>query len=80
MILSDANLPVVTPPVPAPEALYRCGGAVERLQELYALSVDFLVDAFRDNAGGARPDTRFLRLLPGNQLCHDDLCPDRQPG
>ena len=64
MILSDANLPVVTPPVPAPEAFTDAAAAVERLQELYALSVDFLVDAFRDNAGGARPDTRFRAFYP----------------
>ncbi len=64
MIPSDANLPVISPDVPAPEEFRDPAAAVARLQELYKIAVDFLTETFSENVIGARPETRFRAFYP----------------
>lgn len=64
MIESDANLPVVSPEVPAAEEFRDPKAAVDRLNTLYKIAVDFLTETFSSHVVGARPDTRFRAFYP----------------
>ncbi|MEL6960219.1 MAG: AMP nucleosidase [Pseudomonadota bacterium] len=57
-------MPVVSPEVPAPEAFRDPAAAVDRLQELYRIAVDFLTRTFDENISGSRPDARFRAFYP----------------
>jgi len=64
MNAADPNLPVVTPPVPEPEAFRDPAAAVARLRELYETATGFLCQKFSETVSGGRPAARFRAYYP----------------
>ncbi|SFO92236.1 AMP nucleosidase [Tranquillimonas alkanivorans] len=58
------NLPVVTPPMPEPQAFTDAASAVERLCDLYDAASDFLCRKFSDAVQNGRPDARYRAFYP----------------
>jgi len=68
MNLSDANLPILSPDVPEPEAFSDAAAAVARLNELYRIAVEFLTENFEARIGSSQPDTRYRAFYPEIRL------------
>ncbi len=68
MNTAEPHLPVTSPEVPAPEAFSDPAAAVVRLQELYRIASDFLVEKFSAALSGGRPDMRFRAFYPEIRL------------
>ncbi|KAF0675939.1 AMP nucleosidase [Profundibacterium mesophilum] len=64
----ETSLPLVTPPVPEPEAFTDAAAAVERLKELYEGAATFLSEKFADAARGGRPQARYRAYYPEVRL------------
>ncbi len=61
---ADPELPIEAPDLPEPEAFHDAKAAVQRLCELYAISVGFLSDRFSAAASGGRPVARYRAFYP----------------
>ena len=64
MNLSDPNLPIEAPDMPAPEAFFDAKAAVARLREIYDTSVSFLTGRFSEAVTGGRPTSRYRAFYP----------------
>ncbi|RVT83387.1 AMP nucleosidase [Rhodobacteraceae bacterium CCMM004] len=64
----DANLPLVTPEVPAPEAFTDPEAAVERLDTLYRAACRFLCDRFSETLVSGCPEARYRAYYPEIRL------------
>ncbi len=65
---ADPHLPVVSPPVPAPEAFTDAGAAVARLVELYRIATDFLCENFAATLSSGTAPARFRAFYPEIRL------------
>ncbi len=68
MIISDANLPIETVDVPAPELFCDADKAVDRLCELYKAATDFLTTKFEMSLNGETPTARYRAYYPEVRL------------
>lgn len=64
MNAAEPAVAVRTPPVPGAEAFADPAAAVARLEELYRIACDFLVDRFREVLAGGLPRARFRAFYP----------------
>lgn len=62
------SLSVRTPSLPEAEAFRDPAAAVARLQEIYAISVGFLIDSLTAALGGGRPEMRYRAFYPEIRL------------
>ena len=62
------QLPVETPATPPVEGFLDAKAAVQRLEELYALATEYLVENFARTIGGERPATRYRAFYPEVRL------------
>ena len=62
------SLPLRTPALPEAEAFRDPDAAVARLQEIYAISVRFLIDNLTAALGGGRPEMRYRAFYPEIRL------------
>ena len=62
------SLPVKTPSLPEAEAFRDPVAAVARLQEIYAISVGFLIDSLTAALAGGRPEMRYRAFYPEIRL------------
>ena len=60
----DANLSVVSPPMPEPETFTEAAAAVARLRELYDTAVRFLCDKFEESMAHGKPASRYRAFYP----------------
>ncbi len=58
------SLPIETPDLGAPEPFTEAAAAVDRLQDLYRASVDFLTERFLASLEGAAPQVRYRAFYP----------------
>ena len=62
------QLPVETPETPPVEGFLDAKAAVQRLEELYTLATEYLVENFGRTIGGERPATRYRAFYPEVRL------------
>ncbi len=62
------QLPVETPATPPVEGFLDAKAAVQRLEELYTLATEYLVEKFARTIGGERPATRYRAFYPEVRL------------
>ncbi|MEZ5868929.1 AMP nucleosidase [Defluviimonas denitrificans] len=62
------QLPVETPETPPVEGFLDAKAAVQRLEELYTLATEYLVENFARTIGGERPATRYRAFYPEVRL------------
>ena len=62
------QLPVETPATPPVEGFLDAKAAVRRLEELYTLATEYLVENFARTIGGERPATRYRAFYPEVRL------------
>ena len=62
------QLPVETPATPPVEGFLDAKAAVQRLEELYTLATEYLVENFARTIGGERPATRYRAFYPEVRL------------
>ena len=62
------QLPVETPATPPVEGFLDAKAAVQRLEELYTLATEYLVENFGRTIGGERPATRYRAFYPEVRL------------
>ncbi|PZX11825.1 AMP nucleosidase [Palleronia aestuarii] len=62
------SLPVISPPVPDPEAFTDPAAAVRRLREIYDIATAFLCEHFAGALSGGRPEARFRAFYPEIRL------------
>ena len=60
----DPNLPILTPPIPAPQAFEDADAAVRRLREIYDAATGFLREKFAETLRTGRPGARFRAYYP----------------
>jgi AMP nucleosidase len=68
MMKTEHPNPILMPDAPAPEAFTDAAAAVDRLRELYDLSVRFLSEHFSAAIASGRPETRIRAFYPEIRL------------
>jgi len=68
MNVNGASMPVASPKARSPEAFEDAGKAIDRLEEIYRSSVDFLCTSFAEAMSGGMPAARYRAYYPEIRL------------